>query len=451
MPRTIRKHPFAFLYCLGWLIAGFCMGYVMHHENADYYDVPYADLFVILTVVGAVLIVLCPIIGLIVKGLRRPAPAVRQERSQLRAFAKWFESTQPGFGWHTLLIVLAIALPFLAFLSVGWLDRYMPAALFASIGIAVWLCFECYEWNENRLLKVPDDPSRFHLQKDASPSLMEDLYEGGSTFGMPMNLWEGRRVYLYNALLQQGVTDDRGTVTGYVFSVADLEKHFDLTRETPLTDEVVWIPLKQFYGAMEGKSRAAIQKLFPYCLTTLVDRRYETNRETDSSQYPYSSVDVRLQPDDDTTLCDIDQQLHLFTAAATNPDSESDWYYHGCMLHIEGAKLADVKWDSFETAGDPDDDREHYLSPEEAQTLYRLILQGAFSYEICSLTYLEEKRLLALEIWAKPEDRSGLPLKGEAASFALDDGLGYLLLLSYNQLRWHWMKTTPLETPYFFL
>lgn len=451
MPRTIRKHPFSFLYCLGWLIAGFCMGYVMHHESSDYYNVPFADTVVILSFVGTALIILCPVIGLIVKWLRRPALAVRQERSQRRAFAKWFESTQPGFGWYTLLIVLAVVLPFMAFISVIWLDRYMPAALFVSIGIAVWLCFECYEWNENRLLKEPDDPNRFHLQRDSSHSLLEELYEQSSTFGMPMSLWEGRRVYLYNALLQQGVADDRSTITGYVFSLADLEKHFNSPQQPPLTDEVVWIPLNQFYGTMEGKSRAAIQKLFPYCLTTLVDRRYETNRETDPSQYPYSSVDVRLQPDADATLCDIDHQLHLFTASATNPDSESDWYYHGCMLRIEGAELADVKWDSFETAGDPDDDREHYLSPEEAQTLYRLILQKAFTYEICSLTYLEEKRQLALEIWTEPEDPDGLPLKGEAASFALDDGLAYLLLLSYDQLRWHWMKATSMENPYLFI
>ena len=106
MRRTIKKHPFAFLHCLCWLVLAFCMGYVMHYGSYDYYDVPLADAIVVLAMVSAGLMVLAAVIGIIVKLMRRPDFATRRERSRMRAFAKWFESTQPGYGWRYLLVTL---------------------------------------------------------------------------------------------------------------------------------------------------------------------------------------------------------------------------------------------------------------------------------------------------------------------------------------------------------
>jgi len=447
MRRTIKKHPFAFLHCLCWLVLAFCMGYVMHYGDYDYYDVPLADAVVVMAMVSAGLMALSAVTGIIVKLIRRPDFATRRERSRMRAFAIQFERNLPGYGWRYLLVLLIFVLPLLAFFSVLWMDTYMPAMLLASMGIAIWLCFECYEWAENRLLKVPDNPDRFHLQQGASPSLLDDLYEREGTFGIPVRLWESRRVYLYNALMRQQVIDDRSTITGHVFPVSAIEKHFGIEQTDTSAEDVVWIPMKQFSGGT-GNRNAAIRQLFSYQYSALVDRQYENPRDTDPCCYPYSSEELRLVPDETAVLKHTHDQLYLFASSATN--AEEDTCYHGCMLRIKGAALVDVKWDFFENASDPEDDREHYLNPEEAQTLYRLLLQDAFTYEICSVEYLEDKQLLALEIWCEPENPAGMPLKGEAASFALDDGLGYLLLLSYDQLRWHWMKETPMGPHYLF-
>ena len=446
MHRTIKKHPLAFLHCLGWLCAGIAMGYIMHHESSDYYDVPYADAAVILFMAGFLLIVSAPVIGLVVKLIRQSPPATRRERAALRANAKWFESTRPGLGWYYLMAVLAGVLPILAMLSVLWVDSYMPAVLLSSIGIAIWLCFECYEWAENKLLRVTDIADRFHLQTDASTSLLDRLTQRGLTFGIPQALWDGRRDHLYNMLLQQGIIDDRSTVTGYVFPIAALEEHIGLGRTDTASEDVVWIPFGQFYSGVQGKGYMAIRKMFLYDLASIADRRYENNRETESGAYPHSSTEARLLPDETAALYLQNGQLYLFANSAESFDEEEDCLYRGCMLHIGNAVLEDVKWDYFETAGEPGDDREHYLTPEEARSLYRLLLEGAFSYEICDLTYLEDKQQLAIEVWLDPEDPSGLPLEGEAVSFAPDDELGYLLLLSYDQLRWHWMKDAPAQS-----
>ncbi|MBO5501598.1 MAG: hypothetical protein J6K73_16700 [Clostridia bacterium] len=451
MLRTIKKHPFAFLHCLCWVFMGLSIGYIMHgiHQNAD--TIPFANELLILYYASVILLVLFPIIGLIVKWIRRPAPAVWRERSLLHSFANRFERTQPGSGWRTVLLILAGLLFIPAFLSLTIEELYVNDIWFAAIGVGIWLCFEYYEWPENKLLKETDWPERFQLRNGACASLLNELYEQNHTHGIPMHLWDSRRVYLYNAMLQQGIIDERSSITGHVFSAAEVTEHFGIEQENPDTEDVVWITFDPLNRRTSGKGYAAIQHLFTYHLTALADRRYESNRETESSCYPYTSVDVRLQPDETIVLRKEADHLHLFTASASNTVSKSDWFYQGCMLRIEDAELADVKWDFFEAVNTPEDDREHYLSPEEAQSLYRLLLQDTFAYEICSLTYLEQKQQVALEVWLEPEDPSGLPLTGEAASFALDDGSVYLLILSYSQLRWHWMKATPKQEYHPFL
>lgn len=451
MYRTIKKHPFAFLHCLSWLIMGLCMAYVMHHDSSDYYDVPYADTIVILFFVSLTVLVLSPIIGMIVKRIRRPDPATRKERRFLRAAARGYESTRPGFNWCYLLAVLPLVLPLLAFFSVMWIDLYMPAVLFAAIGISIWLFFLCHEYPENKLLTATVNPHCFQIQQGVQPSRLDDLYQRGVASGISEKLWESRQNHLYNMLLQEGYIDERSTITGCALPPSAIEDHFGIRQEMPDDEPVIWIPFSQFsIHDGPGKGYAAIQRLFTHHFNAIVDRRFEYNRESDSSSYPFSSVDVRLQPDETAVLCETDGQLQLFAASATNPAPYNDLIYQGCMLQVEEAVLEDIKWDFFETAGDPEDDREHYLSPEEARSLYQMVLEGTFTYEIFSLTYLEKKQQIALEIWLEPNDHNGLPLEGMASNFALDDGMGYLLLLSYDRLRWHWFQTRHMEKPYLF-
>jgi len=117
------------------------------------------------------------------------------------------------------------------------------------------------------------------------------------------------------------------------------------------------------------------------------------------------------------------------------------------MLLIKGARLDGVKWDRFENLatgpiGDgesADDD----LNPQQAQTFYDLLLKGAFPYTLCSLTYHEQEKKLALEIWTEPAEPG--KVNRQVAAFTSDDGLNYWLVLSYDELKWYWMNSATMD------
>ena len=73
------------------------------------------------------------------------------------------------------------------------------------------------------------------------------------------------------------------------------------------------------------------------------------------------------------------------------------------------------------------------------QTLYRLLMEDACGYLIHDLTYLEDRKQIALEVWTETEENSGKPVANEAKPFVMDDGLDYLLLIAYDSLKWHWL------------
>jgi len=446
MRRTIQKHPIAFLHTLGWLVTGLSMGYIMFYENTSYYDVPFADGALILFAIGCLLIVLTPLIGLIVKLIRKPLPSVKRERNFLRSAAKWYESTRPGFGWYYLWALLAALLPFLTLFSVMVVDVYVASLLLIAIGVSIWLCFLCHEWPESRLLKVTDTADRFHVQTGVSGSLLDDLYRRGNVLGIPKRLWEGRRGYVYNMLLQEGLIDQRNIITAHGFSTAKVAEHFHIDNDQLAAEDALWIPFHQFSIPPQSKGMAAIGKLFPYRLRTLADSRYESNRSLHSQDYPHASTSLRLVPDETATFCLKGNQLHLLAATATDPAWDDYQLYQGCMLKLTGAALHSVKWDHFETWAQDRDLTDDYLVVQEAETFYRALLEDAFDYEICSFAYHEQEAKLAVEIWA--ESKPGTAAHQQPLPFPLDDGLGFLLILTYDQLKWHWMNITEGEESY---
>ncbi len=440
---TIKKHPLAFLHCLGWVGIGACMAYVMRYETAGYYEAMFADVCVILSGICLALIPLTLLLGIILKLVRKQLPSQKREKSFLHSAAKRFESTLPGFRWYYLLITLAAVLPVLAFFSVVLVDKYVAAVLFLAIGISIWLCFVCYEWPESRLMQVRDTAPYFHIQPGAEEGLLNRLYKQGAVYGIPQTLWDGRRDALYNMLLRTGATKEGSTVAGHRFSTAEAAGHFGMDRNDFTDEDVVWIPLRPLLSHADNSSSAAIRGLFVHHLERIADRQYETTANRLPEDYPYSSREKRLIPDEDALLRESRRGLRLVAATAEDPDVEEDTLYQGCMLLLEGAQLADVKWDHFEDLSQTGD-REYFLSAEEAQTFYRLLLEDAFAYEICSLTYLDECRQLAIEIWTEPEETSGKRVKGEARTFVMDDGMNYMLLLRYEGIKWHWLHTRKL-------
>jgi hypothetical protein len=239
-------------------------------------------------------------------------------------------------------------------------------------------------------------------------------------------------------LLRAGAIDARSMITAYVFSVAEACSQLGAAQENDSDEPAVWVPLKPLLSLTDGSSSAAIRDLFVYDLGRIGDRQYESTAHRLPEEYPFSSREKRLVPDADAFLQSTRRGLRLLCPTAEDEET----LYLGCMLLMEGAQIADIKWDQFEDLT-PEADREHFLNETEKQTFYRLLLADAFAYEICSLTYLEERRQIAIEIWTEPEECGGKQLSNEARSFVPDDGTGYLLLVSCEGFKWHWLHTRP--------
>ncbi|MBR4067160.1 MAG: hypothetical protein IKK08_00875 [Clostridia bacterium] len=435
MPRTLREHPLGFLHSLGWIAAGAAMLYVMHYEEYGYGYAEYADAAVILFVGGCALVLLTMLMGLILKLVNRKPYAAKRERSFLKAAAKRFESVQPGFGKYYACVCAAVFLPLFGVFSVIWLDAYMPGIFLICIGLTVWLCFVAAAMPEARLLKVYPGDEDFDLRREVGGSGIERLLSE-QTFGMPEALWEGRREYLYNMLLRaEGITD-REQITAYRFSPAAAGKQLGLKNQELPDEPAVWVPLGDYPGIVANGGYPAIRSLFPLSLAAIHGLRYRGNRSRQLSDYPYSSSDIRLVPDETAVLAEAEDGLLLFADSATLPQEEE--LYHGCMLHIAGARAEGVKWDHFEDLS-PDPEKEESLNAKEMQTFMQLLLEGILDYEITHMECREDEKLLAIELWTEPpEGRQD----SRIAPFVMDDGLGYLLLLHYETLIWHWMETT---------
>lgn len=435
MPRTLREHPIGFLHSLGWICAGLAMLYVMHYEEYGYGYAEYADAALILFLGGCVLVLLTMLMGLILKLLNRKPYAAKRERSFLKAAAKRFESAQPGFGKYYACVCAAVFLPILGVLSVIWLDNYMPGIFLICIGLTIWLCFVAATMPEARLLKVYPEDGAFDLRREVSGSGIEGLLSE-QTFGMPEALWEGRREYLYNMLLRaEGITD-REQITAYVFSPAAAGEQLGLTEQELPREPAVWVALGDYPGLTANGGYEAIRSLFPHSLAALHGLRYRGNRSRRLSDYPYSSGDIRLIPDETAVLAQAEDGLMLFADSAALPQEEE--LYHGCMLHIAGAKLEGIKWDHFDDLS-PDPEKEESLNAKEMQTFWRLLLEGVLDYEITHMECREDEKLLAIELWTEPPQGRQ---DSRIAPFVMDDGLGYLLLVHYETLVWYWMETT---------
>lgn len=439
---TIRKHPIAFVHCLAWVMLGACMAYVMRYETAGYYEAMYASVCVVVSALCLALIPLTMLLGIILKLVRRQPYSVRKEKGFLSHAARQFEKSRPGFGGYSLLAVVAALLPILALLSVTIIDIYVAAALFAAIGISIWLCFMLSRWSEARLLQVRDTAGRFHIQAVRAESLPDELCRTGDVCGIPAELWEGRRDYLYNMLLKLGAISESSTVTGYRFTAAEAAALCGAEQDSIPDGEAVWIPLAPLINTADSEGAAAVRMLFVYSMNHFADIRYETLDDRLPEEYPYHSRDIRLDPDDSAILRNSRRGLRLLARTAEEPEADSSILYQGCMLLLEGAQIADVKWDQFENLS-PEADREYFLSESEKQTFCRLLLEGGLAYEICSLTYQEDGRQIALEIWTEPEEISGRPVSNEARPFVMDDGMGYVLLVTCEGIKWHWLHTRP--------
>ena len=437
MLHTIRKHPLAFLHCLAWLVLGACMAYVMRYETAGYYEAMFASVCVVASAICLALIPLTMLLGIILKAVRKQPYSVRKEKGFLSHAARQFEKSRPGFGGYSLLALVAALLPILALFSVTIIDTYVAAALFAAIGISIWLCFMLSCWSEARLLQARDTAGRFHIQAACAESLPDELCRTGDVRGIPAELWEGRRDHLYNMLLKLGAVSESSTVTGYRFSAAEAAALCGAEPDGIPEGEAVWIPLAPLLRTADSRGAGVVRTLFVYSMDHFADMRYETLDNLLPEEYPYHSRDIRLNPDASAILRNSRRGLRLLARTAEEADPEGESLYQGCMLLLEGAQPVDVKWDHFEDLS-PEADREYFLSPEEMQLFYRLLLEGAFAYEICSLTYPEDGRQIALEIWTEPEEISGKRVAYEAQRFVMDDGLHYLLLLRCDGMKWHW-------------
>lgn len=434
---AIRKHPIAFVHALSWIGLGACMAYVMYAESAGgYAQTLYADACVMLAVVCMALIPLTVLVGILLKLVRKRLPSEKREKSFLHMAAKHFEHTRPGFWPYFGLGILAAVLPLLALCSVVLVGDQVAAVLLVSIGITIWLCFFVSAWPESRLLKVRDTADRFRISTESSPSLWDELLRQGDVHGIPEALWQGRRDHLYNMLLRAGAIDERSTVAGHRFSPAAAAWHIGVEPGKVKDEPVVWIPLRAQLSTTDAKSSAVIRELFVYSLDRIADLRYESTADMMPEDYPHSSRELRLVPDEDAFLRKCRSGLRL--VAPTAGEAEGDTLHLGCMLQLEGARVVAVKWDQFEDLS-PEADRECFLSPEEAQTLFRLLMEDACGYLIHDLTYLEDRKQIALEVWTETEENSGKPVANEAKPFVMDDGLDYLLLIAYDSLKWHWL------------
>ncbi len=445
MPRTIRKHPIAFVHVLGWFCAGLSMLYIMHYEDEGYYAAQLAEAAVLLAALGCVLIVLTPVIGLAVKLLRKQSPAAVREKRFLQAAAKWYESTQPDFWKYYAAAIAAVVLPFLALLSVVLVEDYVAGVLFISIGLSIWLICVCIEMPQARLLKISDTADRFQIRSGASPDEIDRLHKA-CTLGMAKARWDGRRDTLFNMLYKEGLVDERSRIAAYDCPASGMAAHFGADPERSDDEEVIWIPLNQF-SMGSSKGRPAIQKLFTHSLSRIADLRFTSNRSTDPMDYPFSSGDVRLQPDETARLQPVGDDLSLICASAVSDEAAEELYCQGCMLQLIGPQLAGVKWDHFEDITPPaGGEEEYFLPPDDAQKLWRLLLNGVFPYEITAFHYMDDQNLLAVEIWADPASGSA-PADSRGVPFVGEDGAGYLLLIAFHSLRWHWMQATDLTQP----
>ncbi|MBE5801940.1 MAG: hypothetical protein E7319_06600 [Clostridiales bacterium] len=441
MLQTIKKHPLGFLHSMSWVGAGATMLYSMRYESAGYPEALFAEAAVILFLVCCGVFLLTPLIGLIIKLVRKQRPSVTQECHFVSAAAKWYESTRSDFFWYYVIIVLVPILPIAALLLPAQ-EQYIACVFIITIGISIWLCFVLTEMPATRLLKVRDTEDRFDIRVGASAEQMDALH-AGDTFGLSKRLWASRRDYLYNMLLKEEVIDQRDRITCYDLPVSTLAAHYRLKQDSFREEDVIWIPLAQFFHRKSTKGFQVIQKLFTHSLSDIANLRFQNNRSSNPEDYHHSSTDLRLEPDEDAVLCVHKNVTRLFAATA----QEGNRLYHGCMLLIKGARLDGVKWDRFENLatgpiGDgesADDD----LNPQQAQTFYDLLLKGAFPYTLCSLTYHEQEKKLALEIWTEPAEPG--KVNRQVAAFTSDDGLNYWLVLSYDELKWYWMNSATMD------
>lgn len=440
MPRTVRKHPIAFLHALGWIFAGLSMLYVMHYEGTDYDAVLLADAAVILFGLGCALAVITPVIWLAVRLLRRPLPTAVQEKRFRRVAARWYESTRPDFWKYRAAAIAAAVLPFLALFSVVIVEDYMPGLLLISIGLSIWLICICIEMPEARLLKVCDTADRFEIRSGASADDISRL-EDANTLGIDKRYWDSRRDHLFNMLMKEGAVDERSRIAAWDCPVSVMAEHFGVSPEEAGGEEVIWIPMGQFtFAGLKGYN--PIQKLFTHQLIRIANLRYQNICSTEAADYLYSGASLTLQPDETALLRQSGDALCLLCASAACEDP--DTLYQGCMLQINGPQLMAVKWDCFENITPPDaDNSEYFLSPSDAGRLYELVLKGAFPYEITEFTYAEGESLLAVELWADPPQGS-CPVDERGVPFVPDDGSVYQLLIAYSSLRWHWMHSVDL-------
>lgn len=440
MPRTVRKHPIAFLHALGWIFAGLSMLYVMHYEEEGYYAAVLAEAAVILFGLGCALVVITPVIGLAVKLLRKPLPTAVREKHFRQAAAKWYESTRPDFWKYYAAVIAAAVLPFLALFSVVIAEEYVAGLLLISIGLSIWLICVCIEMPEARLLKVCDTGDRFQIRSGASSDDISRL-ENANTLGIDKRYWDSRRDHLFNMLMKEGAVDERSRIAAWDCPVAVMAKHFGASPEEAGDEEVIWIPMGQFaFAAFKGYN--PIQKLFTHRLSCIAELRYRNIRSTEAATYPHSGAAMALQPDETALLRQSGEALCLLCASAAGEDPET--LYQGCMLEITGPQLMAVKWDHLEDITPPDaENSEYFLSPSDAGRLYELVLKEAFPYEITAFTYVEGESLLAVEFWAEPASGS-TPVDSRGVPFVPDDGTGYLLLIAFDSLRWHWMHSIDL-------
>jgi len=140
MLQTIKKHPLGFLHSMSWVGAGATMLYSMRYESAGYPEALFAEAAVILFLVCCGVFLLTPLIGLIIKLVRKQRPSVTQECHFVSAAAKWYESTRSDFFWYYVIIVLVPILPIAALLLPAQ-EQYIACGFIITFGISICLCF----------------------------------------------------------------------------------------------------------------------------------------------------------------------------------------------------------------------------------------------------------------------------------------------------------------------
>lgn len=433
---TLKKHPFAFLHCLGWFLVGVSMLYALYAQ--DVRPLPFPQAAETAAVAGILLFLLSPLLWLVTRIFRkRTDAAARRDRLLLRSAAASYMRTQPEGSWRKWLLILALALLLLAVLSVGFEEDHQVCFWFMTMGLGLWLFFVWLEWPEARLLTATDTERRFQLQNDLSDSQLDALYQSGRTLGMPKKHWQNRQNHLYNMLAMEYELDDHTTITVCSIPGAQIASHFGLDAASISDEEFLWIPFDQFGKESSKQGIVEMRRLLPQSLNQLADSRYETIRSTVSEDYAYTSVDVELQPKDKGWLKQTAKKTILFTPVALHPDADNPWLYQGCMLALEGAQLERIEWDTEH----PQED-ESSLCPAEADEFYRHLLKGTFEHEVCHLIYQKESRQIGLEVFVTPaSDGRNQPTDSRGVPYALDDGLFYLLTYRYDRLKWHWMNT----------